>query len=99
MIKEELQYQARRALPGALEALANSVLKTSEFFIVNNTRDQRKQIEAPADKFKILAKNAREGRDVTYQEFDAVLRELRAAGKGTDQEFVSKVAKALIEAQ
>jgi hypothetical protein len=89
--------------PGALAALADYVRKNASFFVTNGPAmltpiaraNHEKHIASLADKVDALAGKAREG-SADYQQFNAVLGELHAAGYFPDRDLVSAAAKALV---
>ena len=103
--KYELQQECetRTNAPGALAALAKYVRRNSSLFVTNGPAmltpiaraNHEKHIESLADKVDALAGKAREGL-ADYQQFNAVLGELHAAGYFPDRDLVSAAAKALV---
>jgi hypothetical protein len=83
--------------------LAEGVRKGASFFVTNGPTmltpiaraNHEKQIESLADEIDAFADKAREG-SADYQEFNAILGRLHAAGLFPDGKLVSASAKALV---
>jgi len=97
------EFETRTNAPGALAALADYVRKHSSFFVTNGPTtltpvaraNREKHIESLAENIRALAGQAREGL-ATYQQFNAILGELHAAGSFPDSDLVSTAAKSLV---
>ena len=98
-----IEFENCRLRAAALGSAAEDIRRNSAFFVTNGPRSlapdetarQRLRIEALADQTDALAMAVLEGR-AKYQEFEAILSDLRKNGFTANDGLVSAVAQAFV---